>query len=83
LTSRVPDTQTKALPLSAPAKTTSVGSSPTSNVRVTLPVAKSTTLTVSESQLTTHASRSLRAATLTGSSPTGISAVRTGAPPFS
>src|SRR5688500_2815422 len=49
-------------------------------VRTTAPVVRSTTLTESDSQLTTHASRSLRAATLTGSSPTGISAVRTGEP---
>jgi hypothetical protein len=75
-----PETQTKAFAPPVPAKRTSVGSSPTSIVRVTLPVVRSTMLTESESQLTTHASRSLRAATLTGSIPTGISAVRTGEP---
>src|SRR5215210_7605631 len=75
-----PETQTKAFAPPAPAKRTSVGSSPTSMVRVTLPVVRSTMLTESESQLTTHASRLLRAATLTGSMPTGISAVRTGEP---
>ena len=37
-------------------------------------------LTESDIQLTTHASRLLRAATLTGSKPTGISAVSTGEP---
>src|SRR3989440_5800977 len=75
-----PDTQTNAFSLLSPAKRTSVGSSPTSMVRVTLPVERSTTLTESESQLTTHASRLFRAATLTGSMPTGISAVSTGDP---
>src|SRR5256714_12445887 len=74
-----PDTQTNAFSLLSPAKRTSVGSSPTSMVRVTLPVERATTLTESESQLTTQALRLERAATLTGSSPTGISAVRTGA----
>src|SRR5687767_13114400 len=80
LTSLRPETQTNACAPPGPAKRTSVGSSPTSIVRTTFPVERSTTLTESDSQLTTHASRSLRAATLTGSSPTGISAVRTGAP---
>src|SRR5215213_2163506 len=75
-----PDTHTKAFARPGPAKITSVGSSPTSMVRTTLPVARSTMLTESESQLTTQASRSLRAATLTGSKPTGISAVSTGPP---
>ena len=37
-------------------------------------------LTESDIQLTTQASRSLRTATLTGSRPTGISAVKTGEP---
>src|ERR1043166_9031189 len=75
-----PDTQTNAFSLLTPANRTSVGSSPTSIVRVTLPVERSTTLTESDIQLTTQASRLLRAATLTGSIPTGISAVRTGEP---
>src|SRR2546421_4709011 len=75
-----PDTQTNAFSLLSPANRTSVGSSPTSIVRVTLPVERSTTLTESDIQLTTQASRLVRAATLTGSSPTGISAVRTGEP---
>src|ERR1041385_457727 len=75
-----PDTQTNAFSLLTPANRTSVGSSPTSIVRVTLPVERATTLTESDIQLTTQASRLVRAATLTGSRPTGISAVRTGAP---
>ena len=37
-------------------------------------------LTESDNQLATQASRLVRAATLTGSRPTGISAVRTGEP---
>src|SRR5207253_3120757 len=56
-----PDRQTNAFSLLSPANRTSVGSSPTSIVRVTLPVERSTTLTESESQLTTQASRLLRA----------------------
>src|ERR1044072_1578050 len=76
-----PETQTKAISRVLPAKRTSVGSSPTSIVRVTLPVERSTTLTESDNQLATHASRPFaRTATLTGSMPTGISAVRTGVP---
>src|ERR1043166_7765325 len=75
-----PETQTNAFSLLSPANRTSVGSSPTSIVRVTLPVERSTTLTESDIQLTTQASRLVRAATLTGSRPTGISAVKTGEP---
>src|ERR1041385_2459872 len=75
-----PDTQTNAFSLLSPANRTSVGSSPTSIVRVTLPVERSTTLTESDIQLTTQASRLVRAATLTGSRPTGISGARTGEP---
>src|SRR5882724_3715023 len=75
LTSLGPDTQTKANSFCWPANATSVGSSPTSNVRVVLKPPRSTTLTDSDSQFTTQASLLLRAATLTGSSPTGISAI--------
>ena len=54
------------------------GSSPTSSVRTTAPTgpleASSTTLTLSDRWLTTQTSVSLRAATATGSSPTGIEA---------
>src|ERR1051325_7788865 len=75
-----PETQTNAFSLLSPANRTSVGSSPTSIVRVTLPVERSTTLTESDIQLTTQASRLVCAATLSGSRPTGISAVRTGEP---
>ena len=70
-----PETQTKANSFCRPAKTTSVGSSPTSKLRETLKRFRSTTLTESDIQFTTHASPSLRAATLIGSSPTGISAM--------
>ena len=80
-TSLVPETQTKANSLCWPANTTSVGSSPTSIVRTVLKRLRSTTLTESESQFTTQASLLLRAATLTGSSPTGISAISVSAFP--
>src|SRR3954468_3414958 len=56
----------------APANTMSRGSSPTSSVRVTCGVPDSvTTLTLSDRWLTTQTSVLLRAATATGSSPTG------------
>jgi hypothetical protein len=57
-----------------PAKTMSRGSSPTSSVRVTCggTAARSTMLTLSERWFTTHTSVFDRAATATGSSPTGI-----------
>ena len=54
------------------ANLTSVGSSPTSSVFVTTPEARSTMLIESERLLTTHASESVRAFTVTGSRPTGI-----------
>src|ERR1043166_8096554 len=76
-----PETQTNADSLSWPANTTSVGSSPTSKLRETLKRLRSTTLTESDSQFTTQASLLLRAATLTGSSPTGISAISANALP--
>src|SRR5262249_24446511 len=81
LTWERPETQTKADWLWAPAKTISVGSSPTSIVRVTLPAPRSTMLTESDSQFVTQASLLLRAATLTGSSPVGISLERIGVAP--
>src|SRR4030095_6000685 len=57
-----------------PANTMSRGSSPTSSVRDTRGgvLARSTMLTLSERWLTTHTSLLLRAATATGSMPTGI-----------
>ena len=63
----------KAPSTCGPAKTTSRGSSPTSSVRTTRggSAATSTTLTLSERWLTTHTSPSVRAATATGSRPTG------------
>ena len=60
--------------LPGPANTMSRGSSPTSSVRTTRPCGRrlsSTTLTLSERWLTTQTSLSLRAATATGSRPTG------------
>ena len=56
-----------------PAKTMSRGSSPTSSVRTTRggSAPTSTMLTLSDRWLTTHTSPSVRAATATGSSPTG------------
>ncbi len=60
-----------------PAKTRSRGSSPTSSVRTTLGglADTSTTLTLSDRWFTTHTSSSLRAATATGSRPTGTESV--------
>src|SRR6266699_4580825 len=72
------DTATNARP---PAKTTSAGSSPTGSVLTVVPRLRSTMLIVSERWLTTHASESLLAATLTGSSPTGIEAQGARPPP--
>jgi hypothetical protein len=73
---------TKARLLPEPAKTMSRGSSQVASVRVTCERAmvgsSSTMLTLSERWFTTHASvrpaRFVRAATATGSSPTGTSA---------
>ena len=53
-----------------PAKTTSVGSSSVDRVARTLRLFRSTTLMLSDTWLTTHASRLVRARTETGSSPT-------------
>ena len=65
----------KARLFHGPAKTMSRGSSPTSSVRTTEPARPSalcrTMLTLSDRWLTTQTSSSLRAATATGSSPTG------------
>ena len=59
----------------APAKTMSRGSSPTSRVRATCGVpVRVTTLTLSERWFTTQTSLALRAATATGSRPTGTRA---------
>jgi hypothetical protein len=60
-----------------PAKTRSRGSSPTSSVRTTRGglADTSTTLTLSDRWFTTHTSSSLRAATATGSRPTGTEAL--------
>ncbi len=59
-----------------PANTMSRGSSPTSSVRVTRAglADRSTMLTLSERWFTTHTSVFVRAATATGSKPTGIEA---------
>src|SRR5581483_8385062 len=70
----------KPLASRGPANTMSRGSSPTSSVAVTrgglVPVGSSwTTLTLSERWLTTHTSVLVRAATATGSSPTGTLAL--------
>ena len=67
---------TQALP---PAKTTSAGSSGQLRVSVTMPAATETTLTESETSLTTHASSFETALTETGSIPTAISRIKTGA----
>ena len=68
----------KARLFPGPPKTMSRGSSPTSRVRTTRPLFPSwvsaTTLTLSERWLTTQTSLSLRAATATGSRPTGMEA---------
>src|SRR6516165_5207732 len=66
---------TNALPL---AKTTSDGSSWTYNVSITTPRETDTTLTLSDTSFTTHASSLFTALTDTGSTPTGISAIRNG-----
>src|SRR4029079_12411944 len=63
------------------ANTTSLGSSPTRSVARTFSVVRSTMLTSSDSVFTTQASVFERAATDTGSSPTGTSATRTGEGP--
>ena len=72
--------ETKARGDFAPANTTSAGSSPTAIVRTTRMVARSTTLTESETWLTTHASPLERARTDTGSTPTATEPRRTGRP---
>ena len=71
-TTRSRDTQTNARS-GFPAKTTSVGSSPTINVAVTCPVERSTIEIESERWFTTHTSEAVRSRTVTGSSPTMIS----------
>ena len=64
-----------------PAKTMSRGSSPTSSVRTTCGVpVRLTMLTLSESRFVTHTSVLLRAATATGSRPTGTRYSNTGDP---
>jgi len=67
----------------APAKTMSRGSSPTSSVRTTRggEAERSTMLTLSERWLTTHTSSFVRAATATGSIPTGIESTWVRPPP--
>jgi hypothetical protein len=67
-----------------PANTMSRGSSPTISVRTTRGgiCERSTTLTLSERWLTTHTSELVRAATATGSMPTGIENVWLSPPPF-
>ncbi len=67
----------KLLPSLGPANTMSRGSSPTSSVRRTCGgvLATSTMLTLSESWFTTHTSPLVRAATATGSRPTGTEPV--------
>ena len=72
----------KARDLAGPANTMSRGSSPTSSVRFTVGglAATSTMLTRSESRFTTHTSPFDRAATATGSRPTGTEPVCTGEP---
>lgn len=75
---------TKARPRSVPAKITSLGASPTSNVRTTRGgvAATSTMLMLSERWLTTQASPSVRSDTATGSRPTGTAPARTGVSPL-
>src|SRR5262245_4433588 len=64
-----------------PANTTSRGSSPTSRVRTTRGVpTRLTTLTLSDRWLTTQTSESSRAATATGSNPTGTRACNVSPP---
>ena len=64
-----------------PAKTMSRGSSPTSSVRTTCGVpVRLTMLTLSESRFVTHTSVLLRAATATGSRPTGTRIFEAGNP---
>ena len=74
----------KARLLPGPAKTMSRGSSPTRRVRTTRGGSEptSTMLTLSDKWFTTQTSLALRAATATGSIPTGTDAARRSPPPF-
>src|ERR1041385_4171150 len=76
-----PETQTNAISRFDPAKIMSVGSSPTSIVRTTFAVARSTMLIESDSQLATQTSLLFLTAILEGSRPTGISPTSLGATP--